>query len=130
MLSRPPLPTLIGLLICTLITALLPFLAANLSVSHNPTANVQAQLARHAEIPSADQEAFAHQHDDGSVEEGRLGHQHGHSAIDHTHESLFVPPEHTLILCVETLQWSLRSGGSGTSAHVDALERPPKPTTA
>lgn len=128
--SRYPLPTLIVLLACTLLTVLLPFLTASLSLSHDPMVNVQAQLARHADIPGADQEASAHRHDDGSVEEGRQGHQHGHSAIDHTHESLFVPPEYALILCVETPQWSLRNGGSGTSAHVSTLERPPKPTTA
>jgi hypothetical protein len=130
MLSRYPLPTLIVLVACTLLTALLPFLAASLSVSHDSMANVQAGLGRHANIPSADQDASAHQHDDGSFEEGRQGHQHGHSASDHTHESLFVPPVHALVLCVEMPPWSLRNGGSGTSAHVAALERPPKPTTA
>lgn len=130
MLRRPPLSSLIVLLVCTLLTALLPFLAASLSASHDPMVNVQVQLARHADIPGADQDASAHQHDDGSVEEGRQGHQHGHSAIDHTHESLFVPPEHALILCAETPQWRLRNGGAGTSAHVATLERPPKPTTA
>jgi hypothetical protein len=50
--------------------------------------------------------------------------------VDHTHESLSVPPEYALIFCVETLQWTLRNGGPGTSAQVAALERPPKPTTA
>lgn len=113
-----------------LLTALLPFLAASLSVSHDPMVNVQAQQARHTEALGANQDAFAHQHNDGSAEEGRQGHQHGHSAMDHTHESLFIPPEHKLGLCMETPQWSLRNGGFGTSAQVDALERPPKPTTA
>lgn len=130
MLSRSPLPTLIVLLACTLLTALLPFLAASLSASHDPMVNVQVQLVRHAEIPGADQETSAHQHADGSVEEGRRGHQHGHSAIDHTHESLFVPPEHALVLYTGAMQWSLRDSIIGPNAHVAALERPPKPTTA
>jgi len=132
MLSRSPLPTLIVLLACTLLTALLPFLAASLSASHDPLVKVkvQVQLARHAEFPGADQEASAHQHEDGSVEEGRWGHQHGHSAIDHTHEPLFVSPEHALILCTGVPQWSLCDAIVGPSAQVAALERPPKPTTA
>lgn len=130
MLSRSPLPALIVLLACTLLTALLPFLAASLSASHDPMVNVQVQLVRHGEIPGADQEASGHQHEDGSVEEGRWGHQHGHSAIDHSHEPLFVPPEHALIFCMDTPQWSLHDSIIGPSAHVAALERPPKPTTA
>lgn len=130
MLRRPPLSTLIVLLVCTLLTALLPFLAASLSASHDPMVNVQVQLARHADIPGADQDASAHQHDDGSVEEGRQGHQHGHSAIDHIHEPLFVPPEHALVFCMDTPQWSLPDGRVRKSAHVATLERPPKPATA
>ena len=130
MLRRYPLPTLIVLLACTLLTALLPFLAASLSASHDPMINVQVQFARHSEIPGADQEASGHQHDDGSVEEGRWGHQHGHAAVDHTHQPLFVPPKHALILCTGAPQWSLRDAIIGPSAHVAALERPPKPTTA
>lgn len=127
---RHPLPTLIVLLACALLTALLPFLAASLSVSHDPMVNIQAQQARHTEAPGANQDTFAHQHDDGSAEEGRQGHQHGHSAMDHTHELLFIPPEHKLSLCMETPLWRLNNGSAGTSVHVDALERPPKPTTA
>lgn len=130
MLSRSPLPTLIVLLTCTLLTALLPFLAASLSASHDSMVNVQVQLLRHAEIAGVDQQASVHQHDDGSVEEGRWGHQHGHSAGDHTHEPLFVPPEHALILCSGATQWGLRESIIGPSAHVATLERPPKPTTA
>lgn len=133
MLRRPPLTltlTLTVLLICTLLTALLPFLAASLSASHDPMINVQVQLARHAEIRGIEQEASAHRHEDGSVEEGRRGHQHGHSAIDHTHEPLFTPPEHALILCTGVKQWILRDAILGTSVHVAMLERPPKPTTA
>lgn len=130
MLSKSPLPTLIVLLACTLLTALLPFLAASLSVSHDPMVNVQVQLVRHAEIADADQQASVHQHKDGSVEESRWGHQHGHSAVDHTHDPLFVPPEHALILCAGTTHRSLRDAIVGTSADVATLERPPKPTTA
>ncbi len=130
MLSRSPRPTLIVLLVCTLLTALLPFLAASLSASHDPMVNAQVQLVRHVNFPGADQEIATHQHDDGSVEEGRWNHQHGHAASDHTHESLFVPPEHALIFCTDAPQWSLHDSTIGLSAHVAALERPPKPTTA
>jgi hypothetical protein len=130
MLSRSPLPTLIVLLACTLLTALLPFLAASLSDSHDPRVNIQMQLVRLSEVPGPYLDASGHQHEDGSIEEGRRGHQHGHSAIDHSHEPLCVPPEHALMLCLETPQWRHLSGSAGASAHVAALERPPKPTTA
>ena len=129
MLSRSPLPTLIALLICTLLTALLPFLGASLSASHDPMVNVQVQLVRHAEIAGVDQEGAAHQHDDGSVEEGRWGHQHGHSAVDHTHDPLFVPPVHALIFCSGATQWSVQKSILGPNAPVATLERPPRPTS-
>ena len=129
MLSRSQLPTLIVLLACTLLTALMPFLAASLSISHDPLVKVQMQPAKHAEILSAEGKASMHQHEDGTVDEGQRGYQHGHSAIDHTHEPMFGPPEHALILCSGAPKWSLRDG-TGPGAHVATLERPPKPTTA
>ena len=126
MLSRSPLPTLIVLLACTLLAALLPFLTAGLSASHDPMVNAQVQLTGHAEIPGTDRETSVHQHDEGSIGEGKRGHQHEAPAIDHLHEPLFVPPETAPILCTVTRQWSPCDAVVGASVHADALERPPK----
>lgn len=130
MLSRYSLPTLIVLLACTLLTALVPLFAASLSNSHGQQASLQAQFDRQAGISDADREAPQHQHDEGLIDDNRGGHAQGHSAVDHMHESLFAPPDHALILCAGASQWSLRDGTTGPGAHVATLERPPKPTTA
>jgi hypothetical protein len=130
MQSRYSLPTLIVLLACTLLTALLPLLAASLSNSHDQRAPLQAQSDRQAGVSGAEREASQHQHDDGLIDENREGHAQGHSAVDHIHESLFAPPDHALVLCAYASQWTQRDATRGPGAHVATLERPPKPTPA
>ena len=130
MLSRYPLPTLIVLRVCTLLTSLLPVFAASLSNSHDQRVHLQAQPGRHAGIPGAGREALQHQHDDSSIDESRAGHQHGHSPVDHIHEPLFAPPVHALVFYAGASQRGLRDGTRRPGAFVATLERPPKPITA
>ena len=127
---RFSLPTLIILLACTLLTALLPLFAASLSASHDQRVNLQAQSVRHLALADAEHGAHQHQHEDDSMDASPSEQQHGHSAADHIHETQFVPPEHALTLAENSPQWNLRSGLVGTSADLTLPERPPKPTTA
>lgn len=122
--------TLFALLASSLLAALLPLLTAGLSASHDPLRSVSAQVARHAEISSVDQDTANHAHDGGSVGEARSGHQHAHSSIDHSHESLFALPAHSVPFCASAMQWRFCSGTDRKSALVSVLERPPRPATA
>lgn len=131
MLSRFSLPTLIVLLTCTLLTALLPFLAASLSASHDLMINIQAQQGRHVQTAWAEQNASAHPHEDSAIDESHWGQPPVHSASDHTHDPLFVAPfEHALSFSTCLLKWSLPDSLIRPSAPVATLERPPKPTIA
>jgi len=128
MLSRPSLPTIIVVMACALLTLLLPLLTAGLSASHDPM--IGSKLQRFASAESYESDVVKHEHADHSTEDGPSSHQHGHSNVDHTHEPLFLPPEHTTISEFDTRQWGFRTQDGLANALVGVLERPPKPTTA
>ncbi len=107
-----------------LITALLPFLAASLSASHDPLANIH--VAGH----SAAQEAISHSHDEGPAREDAGRDQHGHSAVDHVHETLFALPEHALTKFAMESRWIPLAPVARPSAFATVLERPPKHSVA
>ena len=123
---KSSLPTLVVLLAGLLLAALLPLLTAGLSASHDPLREVSSHTERLAKISGVDQGAAHHDHDGDSVE----SHQHTHSAIDHSHESLFVLPEYEIALGASAMLWSHRSGTDQKNAHVAVPERPPRPATA
>ena len=131
---KSSLPTLIVLLTGLLLAALLPLMAAGVSASHDPPRKVSAQIARHAEIPGIDQDAaipeHEHEHDGDLDRDAHGGHQHAHSAIDHSHESLFALPEHAIPFCTGITSWRYRPGIGRTGAVVAVPKRPPKPATA
>ena len=126
MLPRSSLPTLIIVLAGLLFAALLPLLTAGLSASHDPLREVSTHTEWLAEITGVDQDAANHDHDDVSAE----GHQHGHSAIDHSHESLFALPQHAITFCTGAMSWRFCAGAGRTGAVVAVPKRPPRPATA
>lgn len=130
MLRRTSLPTMFVLLVCALLTVLLSLRTASLSQSHDPSADLHAQLNSHVTGSGAEEAAEAHQHPDGLSEGEHESHQHGHSESDHTHESIFVAHEYALTTCTVHPDWHLREAMMGQDALVTGLERPPKPTTA
>ena len=131
MLSRFPLSTLMVLLACTVLTALLPFLAASLSPSHDPKSNFQAQQVHPAQAAWADHDAHAHLHEDSAVNKSFWSQPLGHSASDHTHHPLFIAPfEPGLRFAAVLSKWSLSDFLIGPGVPVATLERPPKPALA
>lgn len=126
MLPKTSFLTVVILLTGLLFAALLPLLTAGLSASHDPLREVSTHTERLAEMPDVDQDAANHDHDDDSAG----SHQHAHSAIDHSHESLFVLPEHAIALGASAMPWSHRSGTDQKNAHVPVPERPPRTATA
>ena len=131
MLSRLSLPTLMVLLACMLLTALLPFLAASLSASHDPKSNPQAQLAHPAQAAWTEQDAHAKWHEDSAAHQSIWGQPLGHSAGDHTHHPLFAAPfDQRLRFAAGLPEWSLSDFLIGPGVPVGMLERPPRPTPA
>lgn len=133
-MHRKSLPTLLVLLAGMLMTALLPLLSAGLSASHDPLRDLPLQVVRHA-ITSDDPDAARHRHeveadDSRAAGEGRDGHRHAHSALDHSHESLFAPPKHAGVPVMNGPQWRPGEGHQQDSAWVAVLQRPPRPVTA
>ena len=124
---KSSLPTLVVLLAGLLLAALLPLLTAGLSASHDPLREVSAHTERLAEISGIDQDLAHHDHD-GDFTGG--GHRHGHSAIDHSHESLFALPEHAIPFCTGATSWHYCAGTRPAGAVVAMPERPPRPATA
>ena len=129
---KSSLPTLIVLLTVLLLAALLPLMVAGVSASHDPLRKVSAQIARYAEIPGIDQDAaiHEHEHDGDPARDAHGGHQHAHSAIDHSHESLFALPEHAIPFCTGITSWRYCPGIGRTGAVVAVPKRPPRPATA
>ena len=123
---KSSLPTLVVLLAGLLLAALLPLLTAGLSASHDPLREVSTHTERLAKIPGVDQDAAHHDHDVDSAD----GHQHGHSAIDHSHESLFALPQHAITFCTGAMSWRFCAGTGRTGAVVAVPKRPPRPATA
>ena len=95
MLSRQSLPTIIVVMACALLTLILTLLSAGLSLSHDPMMGSQLQQLASAQSYASD--VVMHEHANHSTEDMPSSHQHGHSNVDHTHESLFLPPEHTTV---------------------------------
>ncbi len=128
---KSSLPTLIVLLTGLLLAALMPLLAAGVSASHDPLRTVSAEIAQHAEIPGLDQDAASYQHEHvDSAEDAYGGHRHAHSAIDHSHESLFTLPEHAIPFCAGAASWRYCTGTGRTGTVVAVPERPPRSATA
>ena len=123
-----PLPTLIALLGCLLLAAFLPLVSASLSASHDPR-NAPAQITQFGEVFSAVPDA-THTHDDDSPDDSRWGHPHTHSGVDHSHESLYMLPQHAMLLFDHSRRWRVLQAFRGESALVSALERPPKSVAA
>lgn len=126
MLPRSSLPTLIIVLAGLLFAALLPLLTAGLSASHDPLREVSTHTEWLAKITDVGQDAAIHNHEDDSAG----SHQHAHSAMDHSHEWLFVLPEHAIALGASAMPWIHHSGTDQKNAHVAVPERPPKTATA
>ena len=124
------LPTLIVLLTGLLLAALLPLLAAGVSASHDPLREVSTQIAGHIEFLGVAQDTANHEHDGDRVGDVHSGHQHAHSAIDHSHESLFSLPEHAIPFCTGTTSWRYCTGTGQTGTVVAVPERPPRSATA
>nr|WP_315239931.1 hypothetical protein [uncultured Albidiferax sp.] len=118
------------LLVCALLTVLLSLRTANLSPSHDPSADLHSRQNLHATDSGAAETTEAHQHLDSSHLGDQETHQQGHSESDHTHESIFVAHEYALTTCTARTDWRLREAMMGQDALVTGLERPPKPTTA
>ena len=127
MLPRSSLPTLVILLAGLLFAALLPLLTAGLSASHDPLREVLSHIEQSAEIHGVDQDVTHHDHDGGSA--GVHQHQ-AHSAMDHSHESMFALPEHAVLLPASAVPWSHRSGTDRKNAVVAVPKRPPRLLTA
>ena len=127
---KSSLPTLVVLLAGLLLAALLPLLTAGLSASHDPLREVSAHIERLTDISGVDQDAAHHDHEGDSAGGDHSGHRHGHSAIDHSHESLFALPEHAIPLCTDITSWRYCAGTGRTGAVVAVPERPPRPATA
>ena len=127
---KSSLPTLVVLLAGLLLAALLPLLSAGLSASHNPLREVSAPTERIAEISGVDQDVAHHDHEGDSTGGDHGGHRHGHSAIDHSHESLFALPEHAIPVCTDATSWRYCTGTGQAGAVVAVPERPPRPATA
>jgi hypothetical protein len=130
MRRRQSLPTIVILLVCTLLTVLLSFRGASLSPSHDPSTALHVRLSTHAATADSAEEATEHEHRHGASEGSHESHQHGHSEGDHSHESVFVAFEYSLTCCQALPQWHLRETKTGQDALATRLERPPKPTTA
>jgi hypothetical protein len=128
MLSRQSLPTIIVVMACALLTLILTLLSAGLSLSHDPMMGSQLQQLASAQSYASD--VVMYEHANHSTEDMPSSHQHGHSNVDHTHESLFLPPEHTTVSEFGLRQWGFRPQDSLTNALVGVLERPPKSKAA
>ena len=121
---KSSLPTLVVLLAGLLLAALLPLLTAGLSASHDPLREVLSHTEQSAEMQD-----LAHDDHDGDFT-GDDGHRHGHSAIDHSHESLFALPEHAVLVCTGATSWHYCAGTGPAGAVVAVPVRPPRPATA
>lgn len=130
MLYKSSLPTLVVLLAGLLLAALLLLLTAGLSASHDPLREVLAHTGQLVEVSGDDQDAAHHDHDGDSTKGDHGGHQHAHSAIYHSHESMFALPEHALLLRASAMPWNHRGGIDPINAVVAVPKRPPKPATA
>ena len=127
---KSSLPTLVVLLAGLLLAALLPLLTAGLSASHDPLREVLSHTEQSAEMQGVDQHLAYHDHDGDFTGGDDDGHRHGHSAIDHSHESLFALPEHAVLVCTGATSWHYCAGTGPAGAVVGVPVRPPRPATA
>ena len=93
---------------------------------HDPPAFAQAEVARHLLLGSAVCEDHDHVHDDGSPEERRPGHKHGHNAADHSHVSASPAVFLAMLSHPKTRQWQPHGLLSVHRAPTFRLERPPR----
>jgi hypothetical protein len=94
---------------------------------HDPPAFAQAEAARHLLLGSAVCEDHDHVHDEGSPEERRPGHKHGHNAADHSHVSASPAVWLAMLSHPKTRQWQPHGLLSVHRAPTFRLERPPRP---
>lgn len=97
--------------------------AGAVAATHDPLLLKQAQLTRHAQF---DQAELGHSHDDGSVEEQRPNHSHGHGPSDHSHEFSKLLPTFPFLLPTGQQGWSRHYLLVAYSAPSLPPERPPR----
>lgn len=95
------------------------------SVSHLPSNVEAAEQTRHAELaPTTDD--HGHSHDDGELDEQRIGHAHDHNPADHSHESPHLN-SHVYLETRELVRIDFAAiPKSNTPAASVGLDRPPK----
>ena len=103
----------------------LPFAGAA-AATHDPLLRKQAELARHAQFDVNGQIELGHSHDDGSVEEQRPNHSHGHGPSDHSHEFSKLLPTFPFLLPTGQQGWSRHYLLVAYSAPSLPPERPPR----
>lgn len=124
--STPSAPVLLVAMLILLLAALFPLRAATLSPSHDPSQLLASQSVRHANAGLAIDAATDHVHGDVAIEEASAGHQHGHAAADHSHESPMPPRDARLPLRDRAAAWRAHQGWTAQPVHPSRLERPPK----
>lgn len=121
--------TLISLLAGLLLAVLAPLSGFKLDGPHHAfdASPLEATVLSQLSEAGADVHAHAHAHDDGPGEDARTGHAHGHSAVDHVHDNLMLPPDGARTPVGAAADWVHRHGFALATAPPTTLERPPKP---
>jgi hypothetical protein len=93
--------------------------------SHNPIAFIDAGIERHALLESEASDYSPHSHENGTLEETNLDHQHGHNSADHSHLSVYISSQ-SMSIGLRNSIWLSDYERSHLSPASLQWQRPPK----
>lgn len=120
---------LVILMVGLWLAVLLPRMGANPGGSHPAFGNpsLQATVVDQQRSNASDETPVrANVQDDGPTEQADLGHTHGHSAVDHLHDTPLLLPGATGAPATGAADWMPHYQFAIATALPSAMERPPK----